>query len=175
MRKLLERFRDAELPLDELVAAAVRLVRQGGIEAEDGRVAAEIDVRTIRYYQTLGLLDKPHRFEGRRAVYGFRHLLQLLCIRKLQADGHPLAMIQQSMAARTTSQLEAALCEAMKFPGPAKLRSASRGLIAAELAPGVSIVIDPARVTAPDDLLKRIQMLVDQAMQKGTTHDHATE
>jgi hypothetical protein len=34
------------------------------------------DVRTIRYYGTLGLIDPPPEMTGRSARYGGRHLLQ---------------------------------------------------------------------------------------------------
>jgi DNA-binding transcriptional MerR regulator len=48
----------------------------------DKRVSDAFTVRTLRYYQTLGCLDAPDK-DGRRAIYGFRHYLQALMIRKL--------------------------------------------------------------------------------------------
>ena len=50
--------------------------------AADARVSAAPDARTVRYYTTLGLLDRP-RIEGRQARYGERHVLQLLAIKAL--------------------------------------------------------------------------------------------
>lgn len=52
------------------------------------------DGRTLRYYQTLGLVDRPARHNG-RSVYLQRHLLQLVAVKLLQADQYTLAKIQQ--------------------------------------------------------------------------------
>lgn len=52
------------------------------------------DGRTLRYYQTLGLVDRPARYNG-RSVYLQRHLLQLIAVKLLQADQYTLAKIQQ--------------------------------------------------------------------------------
>src|SRR5512135_1920463 len=92
----LDRYRDAELTLGDLVAAAARLLRRLDVRPDDGRVALEPDARGVRYYQGIGVLDRPTRYDGRRAIYGFRHLLQLLAVKRLQQEGHPLHLIQQS-------------------------------------------------------------------------------
>lgn len=52
------------------------------------------DGRTLRYYQTLGLIDRPVRYQG-RSVYMQRHLLQLVAVKLLQADQFTLSKIQQ--------------------------------------------------------------------------------
>ena len=41
-----------------------------------GRVRDVPDERTIRYYTTLGLIDRPAEMRGRTAHYSRRHLLQ---------------------------------------------------------------------------------------------------
>lgn len=51
-------------------------------EGIDKRVSNTFTVRTPRHYQTLECLDAPEK-DGRRAIYGFRHYLQALLIRKL--------------------------------------------------------------------------------------------
>ena len=51
-------------------------------EGGDKRVSSSFTVRTLRHYQTLGCLDAPGK-DGRSAIYGFRHYLQALLIRKL--------------------------------------------------------------------------------------------
>ncbi len=66
--------------LEELLAAAGE------------HLGEEISPRTVRLYATQGLLDRPGR-EGRSAVYGRRHLLQLLLIRSLARRGLSLAAI----------------------------------------------------------------------------------
>ena len=56
-----------------------------------------VDERTIRYYTTIGLLEAPLRMDGRRAMYGLRHLLQILAIKRLQTDDVQLAVIARMM------------------------------------------------------------------------------
>ena len=68
--------------LVEWVNSAVRRFYPQANEGGDKRVSDTFTVRTLRYYQTLGCLDKPDK-DGRRAIYGFRHYLQALVIRKL--------------------------------------------------------------------------------------------
>ena len=65
---------------------------------QSGRVREALDRRTIRYYTTLGILDRPLEMSGRTALYGRRHLLQLVCIKRLQAQGMSLVDIQRSLS-----------------------------------------------------------------------------
>jgi hypothetical protein len=53
--------------------------------ADNGQVRAVPDERSIRYYTTLGLIDRPAAMRGRTALYGRRHLAQLVAIKRLQA------------------------------------------------------------------------------------------
>src|SRR4051794_26899981 len=66
-----------------------------------GRVREVPDRRTIRYYTTLGLIDRPAEWRGRTALYGRRHLLQLVAIKRLQARGLALAELQQQLLGLT--------------------------------------------------------------------------
>jgi len=63
---------------------------------ESGRIRAVPDERAIRYYTTLGLLDRP-ALRGRTALYGPRQLAQLVAIKRLQAGGKSLAEIQHEL------------------------------------------------------------------------------
>src|SRR3954470_15579682 len=83
--------------LDELgaqVALALSVSYEG---PPNGRVRDVPDRRTIRYYTTLGLIDRPAAMRGRTALYGRRHLWQLVAIKRLQARGLSLAEIQGSL------------------------------------------------------------------------------
>src|SRR4030095_949437 len=84
--------------IQELEALAHRAL-EGGAEPGDARVRDSPDLRTIRYYTTLGLLDRPAEMRGRTALYRRRHLLQICAIKRRQADGLPLGMIQARLAA----------------------------------------------------------------------------
>ncbi|MGZ6126542.1 MAG: MerR family transcriptional regulator [Myxococcales bacterium] len=93
--------------LDELSSRIAEELGGRGLlgAAPDARVSAAPDARTVRYYTTLGLIDRP-RIEGRQARYGERHLLQLLAIKALQAVELPLAQIQQRLYGRSDAELK---------------------------------------------------------------------
>lgn len=82
---------------------STRFAETGG---QSRRVRWEPNERLIRYYTTLGLLDRPAELRGRTAYYGDRHLLQLLAIKASQAQGLPLTEIQALLAGRTDSELQ---------------------------------------------------------------------
>jgi len=100
-------IKNSEMTLEELTREAERILRQRGLaaESEDHRVSEVPDPRTIRYYTTLGLLDRP-LVSGKQARYTMRHLLQLLAIKALQRMGFSLARIQQRLYGRNESELE---------------------------------------------------------------------
>ena len=92
---------------DLTLEAGRRLLEMGLLQAQaDGRVAAAPDARTVRYYGTLGLVDRPGIVE-REARYGQRHLLQLVAVKRLQAEGRSLAEIQTELAGATDEALAA--------------------------------------------------------------------
>ncbi|MDX6741835.1 MerR family transcriptional regulator [Actinocorallia sp. A-T 12471] len=62
----------------------------------NGRVQEVPNVRLIRWYTTLGLLDPPLR-QGRTARYTPRHLHQLVAVKRRQAAGLSLAEIQAEL------------------------------------------------------------------------------
>jgi DNA-binding transcriptional MerR regulator len=75
--------------------------------AGDGRVELTIDelarradvpVRTIREYQTIGVLPAPDR-RGRVGIYGDGHVTRLALIDRLQRRGYSLAGIRDLLAA----------------------------------------------------------------------------
>ncbi len=94
--------------LEEFSAEIERELTARGLKdmQQDGRVSVIPDSRTIRYYTTLGLLDRP-LISGRQGQYGRRHLLQLLAIKVLQAADLPLAEIQARLYGRSDPELEA--------------------------------------------------------------------
>lgn len=63
------------------------------------------DRRTVRYYASIGVLDKP-RAEGREVRYSTRHLAQVLAIKRLQAEGVRLAAIAERLAGLSTADLQ---------------------------------------------------------------------
>jgi DNA-binding transcriptional MerR regulator len=65
--------------------------------APNGRVRQVPDRRAIRWYTTIGLVDRPLAMRGRTALYGRRHLRQLVAIKRRQAEGLSLAEIQAEL------------------------------------------------------------------------------
>jgi hypothetical protein len=99
---------EPEWTIDELaahVAAVLDGVTYPG--APNGRVRDVPDARAIRWYSTIGLVDKPGAMRGRTALYGPRHLLQLVAVQRRQAQGHKLADIQVELTGATDEQLHA--------------------------------------------------------------------
>jgi DNA-binding transcriptional MerR regulator len=72
---------------------------------KDNRVSDLPDVRTVRYYTSLGLIDRP-QIVGRQGIYGRRHILQLLAIKALQTLSLPLQEIQNKLFGLSDAELE---------------------------------------------------------------------
>lgn len=100
------------MSLEQLSQEVARLLQaEYGISdspARDQRVSSLPDARTIRYYTTLGLLDRPF-IDGRQARYGQRHVLQLLAVKALQSMQFPLARVQEKLYGLTESELKSLL------------------------------------------------------------------
>jgi hypothetical protein len=73
--------------------------------APNGRVRQVPDRRAIRWYTTIGLLDRPAGMRGRTALYGPRHLAQLVAIKRRQAQGRTLAEIQAELVGASDATL----------------------------------------------------------------------
>jgi DNA-binding transcriptional MerR regulator len=96
--------------LDEIAERATDVLDSRHVVVRDGRASEGVDPRTIRFYQTLGIVPKP-AYEGRKALYGREHLVRVVAAKLLQSEGHSLAQIQAALPARATDELVAALLE----------------------------------------------------------------
>jgi DNA-binding transcriptional MerR regulator len=92
--------------LDELCYRVAQALAVDYPVQASGRVRDVPDRRTIRYYTTLGLIDRPAAMRGRTALYGLRHLLQLVAVKRLQAEGLSLAEVQARLVGRTDAALQ---------------------------------------------------------------------
>ena len=200
--------------LDELVQLAGRALSVDYDGPPSARVRDLPDRRLVRWYVTRGLVDRPIGTNGRNALYGRRHLMQLVAIKRLQAAGRSLAEIQGELtgaADRTLERVarldsgpqtlpagnappappappaaEAAPATEAARPEPATARAhfwvdrpvaprqstaavptgagrasppptpTSWPLRAMELAPGVTLLIDPARTADADPVAVRV-------------------
>jgi DNA-binding transcriptional MerR regulator len=103
--------------LTELVGTALSVDYPG---VPTGRVRDVPDQRVIRWYVTRGLVDRPVATRGRMALYGRRHLLQLVAIKRRQADGASLAEIQAELTGVTDETLAAMARLAPHYDQPAQ-------------------------------------------------------
>ena len=112
--------------IGDLQEQAARALAVIGEATANGRVRPVPDERTIRYYTTLGLLDRPAAMQGRTALYGRRHLLQLVAIKRLQARGLSLAELQSRLVGLPDAALEeiARLPANLEEPAPVPEREA---------------------------------------------------
>ena len=72
------------------------------------RVREEVTPRLVRHYTTLNMLDEPFK-EGREARYTYRHLLQVLVVRRLLAEGYSAGAIDKLATQNNNSELEVLL------------------------------------------------------------------
>lgn len=116
--------------LDELVRRiAAALAGPAYPGSPNGRVRDVPDRRAVRWYVTIGLVDRPAAMQGRTALYGTRHLLQIVAIKRRQAEGRSLAEIQAELAGATDRTLrrvaavpDALLAEDSKSPSEDAIR-----------------------------------------------------
>jgi DNA-binding transcriptional MerR regulator len=184
--------------LTELADRAAQVLRTGagddGPSTPNGRVREVPSARLIRWYTTIGLVDPPLTRRGRIALYGRRHLLQLVAVKRLQGAGRSIADIQARLAGATDAQLTAvATAQAEPRPArrdrfwsapatapapaaPAVVRPATT-VPAFRPAHGVTIVLDGAlRDPAPADLealAEAAAPLLDALRERGLLAPHA--
>ena len=115
-------------------------------------VLADMPVRTVRYYISLGLVDKPHG-ETRAARYQTAHLEQLLLIKRWSAQGLGLERIRELLHAPEEDTT------------PARSRRAGDITVQSHLliADGLELVIDPGRAQLNPEQLRHLVRLVMQA------------
>ncbi len=181
---ILEAIPESGLSLEELTSLASTALLELGIESEDGRTSSAIDTRTVRFYQTLGILPKPI-YQGRRAVYALTHLVRALAAKQLQAEGFSLAQIQSALPQQSDDALVQALTLAMPaeshltvlFDRPTKEPThcetpstvqassvpppdhAVAELRSFTLIQGVTLLIDPNEIHAPAELAAALRQL----------------
>ncbi|MFE4105665.1 MerR family transcriptional regulator [Almyronema epifaneia] len=100
--------RDPQWSLEAFVDIANALLPQFLPASESRRSVEAINPRLVRHYTTQSLIDKPLK-EGREARYTYRHLLQLLVVRRLLAEGLSASAVQTLMETKPNPELEALL------------------------------------------------------------------
>ena len=114
---------------------------------------ADLPIRTARYYIQIGLVDKPSG-STRAAVYGAKHLEQLLLIKKWTTAGVSLERIRELLHGA-----EAPVPPRPFVAGAVEVRS---HLIVAD---GVEVVIEPGRAGLSPEQVRRFTRAVMAAFE----------
>jgi DNA-binding transcriptional MerR regulator len=95
--------------LPEFAQTGERILSELELEQERGSVTNVPDERTIRYYLAEGLIRSPEEKQGTASVFGYMNLLQLVAIKKLQAEHLPIRKIRELVAGKSEQELESLL------------------------------------------------------------------
>jgi len=90
----------------ELADEAARLVNRFVPKQDRGSVSEVPDERMVRYYISEGLISPPEGKQGASSVYSYLHLLQLLAVKRLQAEHLPIKKIKELVEGKSESELE---------------------------------------------------------------------
>lgn len=74
----------------------------------NNKLKEDVNSRLIRYYTTQKLLGEPEK-EGRNAVYIYKHLLQLLLLRRMLTEGYSALSIGNFIKEQSVEKMEAIL------------------------------------------------------------------
>jgi len=95
--------------LDELVDVANELLPTFlPSDGASARVKDEVNGRLVRHYTSEGLLHEPLR-EGRGVRYEYRHLLEVLVVRRLMAEGLTASAIGDLVQKKSDPELQGLL------------------------------------------------------------------
>jgi DNA-binding transcriptional MerR regulator len=167
---------DALWTLPELVAEVA--TRIAALPApKNGQVRAVPDDRTVRYYVTLGLLDRPSAMRGRTALYGPRHVAQVVAIKRLQAMGRSLSEIQQLWP--TLDDATLARMSGVALPSAARpaaraafwKREPGQGELVASPADGAPVAARESRNPPPGAVELRIELAPQVVLSLSVTGD----
>jgi DNA-binding transcriptional MerR regulator len=95
--------------LPEFARVSEQILAEMNLEQERGTVTNVPDERTIRYYMAEGLVQTPEEKQGTASVFGYVNLLQLLTVKKLQAEHLPIRKIRELVAGKSEQELETML------------------------------------------------------------------
>ncbi len=95
-----------------LAAHVTALVDAAGLRPTNASARAAPSARSVRFYVSHGLLDRPEG-AGTAATYGYRHFLQLLAIKIRQREGQTLESIKREMKDVTGDALERRIAQSL--------------------------------------------------------------
>ena len=90
----------------EFARVGEQILAEMGLEQARGTVTSVPDERTIRYYMAEGLIQTPGEKQGTASLFSYLNLLQLLTVKKLQAEHLPIRKIRELVAGKSEHELE---------------------------------------------------------------------
>jgi DNA-binding transcriptional MerR regulator len=125
---------------------------------QNGQVRAVPDDRTIRYYGTIGLIDRPAAMRGRTALYNKKHVAQVVAIKRLQTTGRSLAEIQAMWP--TLDDATLSRMSGVDLPGATKSKATRKDFWKAEPAHAtpISAAAAPVRAAAAAPAELRVEL-----------------
>jgi DNA-binding transcriptional MerR regulator len=140
--------------LPEFAQTGGRLLAEMDLEQERGTVTSVPDERTVRYYLAEGLIQAPEEKQGTASVFGYLNLLQLLTVKKLQAEHLPIRKIRELVKGKSEEELETLLGVGGAAGKRSREYEAKQFLesLLASPAPMKSALLTPLTAAVPDKL-----------------------
>ncbi len=139
----------------EFARVGEQILAEMGLEQARGTVTSVPDERTIRYYMAEGLIQTPGEKQGTASLFGYLNLLQLLTVKKLQAEHLPIRKIRELVAGKSEQELEMLLgvgTVAAKKTRESDAKRYLESLLAPESAPPPPMRVAGAPPPAPQML-----------------------
>lgn len=139
--------------LPEFAAVCERVMSKLDLEQVRGTVTSVPDERTIRYYLAEGLIQSSEERQGTASVFGYLQVLQLVAVKKLQAEHLAIRKIRELVYGKNEQELEALLGVGAQS-GKRTSDSDAKRYLESLLAPSMSRVSGAdTRVAAPRSAL----------------------
>ena len=136
----------------EFARVGEQVLAEMGLEQARGTVTSVPDERTIRYYMAEGLIQTPGEKQGTASLFGYLNLLQLLTVKKLQAEHLPIRKIRELVTGKSEQELEMLLGVGSVTARKTRETDAKRyleSLLAPESAPHSSMLAGAAPTPKP--------------------------
>ena len=140
----------------EFARIGEQILADMGLEQARGTVTSVPDERTIRYYMAEGLIQTPGEKHGTASLFSYLNLLQLLTVKKLQAEHLPIRKIRELVAGKSEQELELLLGVGNAAARKSRDTDAKRyleSLLAPESAPPPKQAAAAAPLSPPPQML----------------------
>jgi DNA-binding transcriptional MerR regulator len=154
-----------------LAAHVAGLVDAAGMKPTNASARAAPSARSVRFYVSHGLLDRPEG-AGTAATYHYRHFLQLLAIKIRQREGQTLDAIKREMRDLAGDALERRVAQSLAPAlqagiGAATARTLDEPVVSWRrlvVADGVELHVRADGAAASDDTLMAMREAVRVAL-----------